>query len=62
MFGNRAFSLFPWMLIGIAVFCFALSLVAMLAIGVPEPSILGLEAIAAGAYGRHLLTTRKTTS
>ena len=58
MSGNRMFSLFAWLLLGVAAFSVALSVLAMLMIGIPEPSFLGFAAVAAGAYGWRLLSNR----
>lgn len=55
---DRIFSLFAWLLFGVAGFSVALSLAAMIMMGVPEPSVLGFAAVAAAAYGRRLATRR----
>ena len=58
MSGNRMFNLFAWLLLGVAAFSVVLSVLAMLMIGIPEPSFLGFAAVAAGAYGWRLLSNR----
>ena len=58
---DRAFKLFVRALIVLAVFSFVLSIVAMLAIGVTEPAVLGLAAVAALAYSRHAMKAQKTS-
>jgi hypothetical protein len=60
MSGNRMFNLFAWLLLGVAAFSVVLSVLAMLMIGIPEPSFLGFAAVAAGAYGRRLMINRQT--
>jgi len=60
MSGNRMFNLFAWLLLGVAAFSVVLSVLAMVMIGIPEPSFLGLAAVAAGAYGRRLMLNRRT--
>lgn len=59
MSGNRIFSLFAWLLLGVAGLSVVMSLSAMVMMGTPEPSLLGFAAVAAAAYGRHLMASRQ---
>jgi uncharacterized membrane protein len=62
MSGNRIFSLFAWLLLGVAAMSIVMSLSAMVMMGTPEPSFLGFAAVAAAAYGRHLMTSRRAVT
>lgn len=62
MSGHRIFSLFAWLLLGVAGMSVALSVSAMVMMGTPEPSFLGFAAVAAGAYGRHLMVSRQSVA
>jgi hypothetical protein len=60
MSSKRVYSLFAWLLIGVAGLSVLMSLSAMLMMGTPEPSFLGFAAVAAGAYGWRLVSARQT--
>ena len=59
MSGNKVFSLFAWALIAVAGLSVLMSLSAMFMMKTPEPSFLGFVAVAAGAYGWHLVAPRR---
>jgi uncharacterized membrane protein len=58
--GNRIFSLFAWLLIGVAGLSVLMSVSAMVMMSTPEPSVLGFAAVAAGGYGWRLLSNRQS--